>query len=108
MGEKQEQFGVRAIVAKAAKDKAFRTQLETEPKVAIEKAFGVELPKDLEIKLHQNSAHVLNLVLPQMPPEGLRTVSDADLQQVAGGLRSSGGTWESSLTVCKTASLVCP
>lgn len=52
------------IIKKALKESAFRQNLITDPKAAIEKAFNVVLPAGVNIKVHQDTADTYNLVLP--------------------------------------------
>ena len=71
-----------AIIAKALKDDGYREELLANPKNAIQQEFGKELPLGLEVRLVEESANVVYLVL---PPKPVVELSDADLQAVAGG-----------------------
>ena len=55
---------IREIVTKATKDEAFRKRLLSDAKVTIEKEFKLEFPKDVVVKVHQDSPTVINVVLP--------------------------------------------
>ena len=72
-----------AIIAKALKDDGYREELLANPKNAIQQEFGKELPLGLEVRLVEESANVVYLVL---PPKPVVELSDADLQAVSGGL----------------------
>jgi hypothetical protein len=68
------------------KDEGFRQRLLKNPKDAIQKELGLELPKQITVQVHENSATVVHLVLPA--PLDLstdRTLSESELGQVAGG-----------------------
>jgi hypothetical protein len=69
------------IVAKAVKDPKFREELKKDPASAIEKATGVKVPAGLTVKIVEDSASVVHLVLPPDP----KSLSEADLKKVAGG-----------------------
>lgn len=69
------------VVAKAVKDAAFRAELKKDPAKAIEKAVGVKLPAGLSVKVVEDSASVVHLVL---PPAGLQ-LDEKQLGKVSGG-----------------------
>jgi hypothetical protein len=71
-----------AIIARALQDDAYREALLVNPKVAIQQAFGKELPLGLEVRVVEESPTVVYLVLPARPVVEL---SDGDLDAVAGG-----------------------
>ena len=77
------------IVGKAGTDEAFRSRLLTDPKGAIGEELGIALPVSMAVKVHEEDATTLHLVLP--PASRL---SEGDLQVVAGsapGDRLGGG-----------------
>ena len=69
------------IIAKAWKDNNFRNLLINNTKEAL-KEFGVELPKNTELKVLTEDANHLYFVLPQTPAEAKR-LSTAELEQLA-------------------------
>jgi len=74
------------LVTKAWEDEAFKHALLKEPKAAIGRELGVELPDELEIDVVEESANRMCLVLPVRPqelPEG--ELSAEQLEAVAGG-----------------------
>jgi len=79
----------RDIVTKAVKEADFREALQADPRAAIQKAFGVELPGDVDVVVHQDSANVINLVLPMPLKNPRRTLGPIELEDVAG--RPGGG-----------------
>ena len=78
----QDQDPNQKIVAKASKDKAFRAALLSNPNAAIEKELGIKLPQGVKIKVVEDSASQVHLVL---PPASDGALSDAQLKNVAGG-----------------------
>ena len=68
------------ILAKAAEDDGFRTQLIDDPKAAISETFGINLPEWVDMQVHQNTATTRHLILP--PSELL---AESELEMVAGG-----------------------
>jgi hypothetical protein len=71
-----------AIIAKAMQDDGYREELLANPKHAIQQEFGKELPLGLEVRVVEESANVVYLVL---PPKPVVELSDAELQAVGGG-----------------------
>lgn len=70
------------LIAKAQADESFRQALLASPKTTIENELGSALPEHVEIKVVEETADTLYLVLP--PDEG--ELSDADLEAVSGGI----------------------
>jgi hypothetical protein len=68
------------LVAKAWSDPLFKKRLLTDP-ASLLKENGVEVPADVAFKVVEDSAKVCHLLLPERPTE----LSDADLEQIAGG-----------------------
>ena len=71
------------VIAKAWTDEGFKARLLADP-AAVLAAEGVQTPAGVTLKVVENTASLLNLVLPARPTE----LSDSDLDQVAGGLYS--------------------
>jgi Nitrile hydratase, alpha chain len=85
-GQEAVNMGItRDIVAKATKDQAFRKRLLADPKAAIQQEFGVSLPADVKLQVHENSPSVVNLVIPGAE-QLQRTLSAEELEQVSGGV----------------------
>lgn len=87
---------VRAVVRRSMEDDSFRRALVADPRAAIEQAFGTELPEGGEIRVVEETADVVYLVLPPrsaVGPSG--ELSDSDLEAVAGG---DGGSWPPKFT----------
>jgi hypothetical protein len=85
----KERAALEAVVARAAVDPEFRSQLLTDPRQAIERAFGVKIPPTFRIRFIERDADVDALiVLPDF--EGERSgrggeLSESDLEAVVGG-----------------------
>ena len=83
------------ILGKAADDAEFRTRLVADPKAALTEEFGVELPDNFAISVHEDSSTHVNLVLPtteKLDPAALKEVRAAH----GGGNCSSGPGSESA------------
>jgi len=68
------------IIRKAQEDREFKKALVGNPKGAVEQ-LGVQLPEDVEVKVFEESAEVVYLVLPVNPGE----LTGEQLDNVAGG-----------------------
>ncbi len=75
------------IIAKAMKEETFRQELLSNPKAAIERALGITIPQGVTIAVHQDTPTAVHLVLPvRALGKGGEELSDAELEQVTGGL----------------------
>jgi hypothetical protein len=79
--EERERVKVR-IVERAQKDEAFKAQLKSDPRKAIESELGKSLPANVQFHVVEETASSLYLVLPESPSKEL---SDQDLESVTGG-----------------------
>ena len=77
------------LVAKAAEDDGFRARLIADPKAAIRKALGVELPESVAVHVHEESPLSAHIVLP--PSADL---TDADLEGIAAGHIKRAGFYQ--------------
>ena len=71
---------MQSIIAKAEADGDFRARLLEDPAAAL-KAEGIDLPPDITLVFHENTAQACHFVLPEKPSNEM---SDAELQGVAG------------------------
>jgi hypothetical protein len=86
-----------AIIAKAMQDDGYRAELLVNPKRAIQQEFGKELPLGLEVRVVEESANVVYLVL---PPRRAIELDDGDLDAVAGGFAAPAGLAQSRANGC--------
>ena len=86
------------VLARASEDLEFRQRLLTEPRRAIEDAFGVAIPADFRLKFVERDADVDALiVLPDLRRASEDDVlSEDELEQVAGGV-STHLTWSRAI-----------
>ena len=68
------------ILGKATEDAEFRTRLASDPKAVLTDEFGVELPDNFAISVHEDSSTHVHLVL---PPNS--ELDPAALEEVRGG-----------------------
>jgi hypothetical protein len=73
-----------ALIEKCWKDPEFKKQLLSDPKGMLERYMGQKLPAQVKIFVHEDDANALHLSIPPAPGN-LSELSDADLEQVAGG-----------------------
>ena len=79
---------IKKLIAKAEEDSDFRGRLLANPGSALKETFDIEVPKDFNVVVHEDDARTAHLVLPA-PAE----LTDAQLQQAAGGTWCSKTTW---------------
>jgi hypothetical protein len=89
----------RTIVQRSIEDEEFRQRLLDDPKGTLEQEPGNRLAESTEVRVVQESADTIYLVLPSTSVVGeSRELSDQELEAVAGGLTS----WDEP---CMTAAL---
>ena len=79
---------VEQLVAKAEEDTDFRERLLTDPNAALTEVFGITVPEDFKVIVHEEDARTAHLVLP-----AAAELSDAQLQQAAGGAWCGEPKW---------------
>jgi hypothetical protein len=88
----------RRLIEKSLQDKDFRQRLLDDPKGAIEQEMGTRVPEGFEVRVVEESADSIYLVLPSASPlvgEG-GELSDQELEAVAGGFSYE----DTSATIC--------
>jgi hypothetical protein len=75
----------RLLTEKAVEDSAFRQQLVSDPKSVIQQEFGVQIPDNIQIKVHESDMSTVHLALPPNP-----VLNEEQLQAVAAGLCCCG------------------
>lgn len=73
------------VISLALKSPEFKKKLLANPKSALEETLGVEAPKDLEIKVLEDSNGQLKLEM-QSLKRGQEELSNADLSAIVGGV----------------------
>jgi hypothetical protein len=75
------------IVSKAWEDDAFREKLLKDPKATLARELGVELPKELTVKVRAESPTTAYLRIPSAPKRTTMSeeLSEETLENVAGG-----------------------
>jgi hypothetical protein len=83
----------RTLVQRRLQDDSFRQRLLDDPKGTVEQELGSQLPEGVEVRVVEESADTIYLVLPfaSVVGEG-GEISDEALEAVAGG----SNTWSSS------------
>ncbi len=89
-----EAFSAR-ISAHYTADAAFRTAFDKNPKEALSKVLGWEVPSDVKIEVHRNKDKCFHITLPSA--DAVTELSDEDAANVSGGFFNafrSGDIWE--------------
>jgi hypothetical protein len=79
------------IIARAMQDETFRQQLLSSPKQTLGRELGITLPEGVTVQVYEDTPTLIHLVLPIRPQTGEpQELSDAELEQAAGGARATG------------------
>ena len=73
------------ITEKAAEDSAFRAQLLSDPKSVMSQEFGIAIPDNVEIVVHESDMHTVHLALPPSP-----SMDEEQLEAISAGLCCCG------------------
>jgi hypothetical protein len=73
-----------ALIERCWKDPEFKKTVLSDPKGMLERHTGQKLPAQVKIFVHEEDANTLHFSIPPAPGN-LSELSDADLEQVAGG-----------------------
>jgi hypothetical protein len=83
--EQRKQFEQR-LIERAMKDESFRQQLLNDPKEVIESEFGRKIPESIQIKVLEENANTVYIILPHIVvPNPETELTDTELYSVAGG-----------------------
>ena len=66
------------LTQKAVEDLDFRSQLVSDPKGTINKEFGIEIPDNIQIQVHESDMRTIHLALPpgsELDEEQLEAIS---------------------------------
>jgi len=72
------------LAVRYAVDAEFRAEFDKDPKAAIIKVSGQDLPSDLEIVVHRNEDKRWHLTMPVVETDG--ALGDQDIENVSGGM----------------------
>lgn len=78
------EYGFNAVIQKAWQDEDFKTQLLQNPKTAIKKIIGSDLPDNLKICVYEDTQNIKHLVIPVNASN--EELDESDLMLVAGGI----------------------
>jgi len=81
------------VIKRALTDAAFKAELMNGPNAAIEKATGVKIPAGMTVKIVEDSASTVHLVLPPASAGGKR-LSDKELEDAAGAGSGTKVVWQ--------------
>jgi hypothetical protein len=73
------------VITRAQQDSAFRQELLSDPKGVIAREMGVTLPDSVNVEVVEETASKVYLVLPPQAASTGSQLSDAELENVAGG-----------------------
>jgi hypothetical protein len=92
----------RTIVQRSLQDEEFRQRLLDDPKGTLEQELGSALPQGFEVRVVEESADTIYLVLPSASVLGYQSgeLSDQELEAVAGGV---GGKFTDDDVTCGRA-----
>ena len=77
----------RTLVKRSLEDESFRQKLLDDPRGTVEQELGTSLPEGVEVRVVEESADTIYLVLPSASPAGEGgELSDEALEAVAGGV----------------------
>lgn len=73
------------LTEKAATDSAFRAQLVSDPKGVMNQEFGITVPDNIQIMVHESDMRTVHLALPPDP-----VMDEEQLQAISAGLCCCG------------------
>jgi hypothetical protein len=89
----------RRLVQRSLEDDSFRQRLLDDPKGTMEQELGGRLPGSVEVRVVEESADTIYLVLPSASAVGAgEELSDQELGAVAGGLDTVGCSYGGAYT----------
>jgi Nitrile hydratase, alpha chain len=74
------------IIAQAWKDETYKQELLSNPKAVFEREFGVQLPAEANVCVHEENVTNFYFVLPMRPNLSGAELSDEQLEAIAGGI----------------------
>ena len=74
------------LCEKSVEDPAFRAQLVADPKSAVNQEFGITVPDNIEIKVHESDMSTVHLSLPPSSP----VLDEEQLESISAGNSGAG------------------
>ena len=68
------------LTEKVSQDSEFRSRMLSDPRSAIQSEFGVDLPEDMQVKVHESDINTLHFVMPFSPD-----LDEEQLEAIAAG-----------------------
>ncbi len=68
------------LMQKAAEDEDFRAQLVSDPKGVLNDQFGITVPDNIQIKVHESDLQTIHLALPPTP-----VLNEEQLEAISAG-----------------------
>ncbi len=75
----------RHLTEKATEDSAFRAQLVSDPKGVMSQEFGITVPDNIEVVVHESDMRTVHLALPPDP-----VMDEEQLEAISAGLCCCG------------------
>jgi hypothetical protein len=75
------------LIDRVSTGRAAREDLLSQPRAVLERELGITLPVDVSIRIHEDTAQVIHLVVPALDEEA-RPLTPAELEVVAGGKKA--------------------
>lgn len=88
------------VVKKALTDPKFKAELLKSPNSAVEAATGVKVPAGTTVKVVEDTASVVHLVLPVLAAAPKGALSEKDLETVSGGASGLPATLKLIMNPC--------
>ncbi len=73
------------LTEKASEDQAFRAQLVADPKGVLNQEFGITVPDNINVVVHESDMQTVHLALPPSP-----ALNEEQLEAIAAGLCCCG------------------
>jgi hypothetical protein len=92
----------RRLVQRSLEDEDFRRRLLADPKAVVEEELATRLPEEVQVRVVEETADTIYLVLPSASSLGGEELSDQELEAVAGGwdAQTAGNTCAPQATGC--------